>query len=112
MRPFTRMTSIGEPYSCDSTGFVMTSSTVPSAARPLPRYSTRSSEFRSGLSSCAENSTVMFDFPLHAPHEIDDARLMTRIEADQRFVEQQQLRIAEQALREQQALPLAARQLR
>ena len=52
------------------------------------------------------------EFPLHAPHEFDDARLMMRIEADQRFVEQQQLGIAEQTLREQQALALAARQFR
>ena len=52
------------------------------------------------------------ELALHVAHEFDDAALVVRVEADQRFVEQQQLRIAEQALREQQALPFAARQLR
>ena len=37
---------------------------------------------------------------------------MVRIEADQRLVEQQQPRAAEQRLGQQQPLPLAARQLR
>ena len=36
------------------------------------------------------------------------ARLMMRIEADQRFVQQQQARAAQQGLRQQQALALAA----
>lgn len=44
---------------------------------------------------------------LHAPHEFDHARLMPRIETDERFVQQQQARIAEQTLREQQPLTLA-----
>ena len=51
------------------------------------------------------------EFTLHAAHEIDHAGLMTRIEADQGFIEEQEFRVAEQALREQQTLPFAARQL-
>src|SRR5581483_3783806 len=43
--------------------------------------------------------------------ELDDGRLMRRIEADERLVEEQQRRASEQRLRQQQALPLAARQL-
>ncbi|CAM2152069.1 hypothetical protein PT2222_270105 [Paraburkholderia tropica] len=51
-------------------------------------------------------------FALHAPHEFDHAALMVRVEADERLVEQQQFRVAEQTLREQQALALAAREFR
>ena len=44
-------------------------------------------------------------------HQLDDAALMRRIEADQRLVEQQQLGLADQRLGDEQALALAARQL-
>ena len=41
-------------------------------------------------------------------HQLDNAVLVVRVEAHQRFVEQQQPRPAEQRLRQQQPLPLAA----
>ena len=52
------------------------------------------------------------EFLLQRARQFDDRPLMMRIEADQRFVEQQQARAAEQRLRQQQALTLAARGLR
>ncbi len=45
-----------------------------------------------------------------APRGFDDALLMRRVERDQRLVEQQQARPAEQCLAEQHLLALAARQ--
>ena len=51
-------------------------------------------------------------FLLQRARQFDDRPLMMRIEADQRFVEQQQARAAEQRLGQQQALTLAARGLR
>ena len=47
---------------------------------------------------------------LNLSHQIDDDALMMRIEADQGLVEQQQFRLAEQGLRQQQPLPFAAGQ--
>ena len=44
-----------------------------------------------------------------AAHQLDDRLLMAGVEADQRLVEQQQLRLADQRLRQQQPLALAAR---
>ncbi len=48
------------------------------------------------------------ELALQAAHQIDDALLVARVEADQRLVEQQQAWIAEQCLGEHQALALAA----
>ena len=47
---------------------------------------------------------------LHLAHQVDHDPLMMRVKADQWFVQQQQLRLAEQRLGQQQALALAARQ--
>ena len=62
----------------------------------------------SGFSSCALNSTVMPSSRCSDLTKLDDLLLMVRIEADQRLVEQQQSRSADQRLCQQQALPLAA----
>src|SRR6185312_8624857 len=51
------------------------------------------------------------ELALNAAHELDDAALVVGVEADQRLIEQQQPRPAEQSLREQQALALPAREL-
>ena len=109
MRPLTRTTSMSEPYRRDSTGPVITSSTVPSAAWPLPRYSTRSSAPSSGLISCALNSTAMPSSCCSVRVSSTTRLLVMRVEADQRLVQQQQARPAQQGLGQQQALPLAAR---
>ena len=45
---------------------------------------------------------------LQAFDQLDDLLLTARIEADQRFVEEQQFRVADQRLRQQQPLALAA----
>ena len=50
-------------------------------------------------------------FVAQPPRDVDDVLLVGRIERDQRFVEQQQPRPAEQRLAQQQALALAAREL-
>ena len=52
-----------------------------------------------------------FQLLLQPPHELDHAALVMRVEVHQRLVEQQQARPAEQRLRQQQALALAARGL-
>src|ERR1700722_15190298 len=52
------------------------------------------------------------EFLLQRPGQLDHRALMMRIEADQRFIQQQQARAAQQGLRQQQTLPLAAGGLR
>ena len=49
--------------------------------------------------------------PLQLAHELHHALLMRRVETDERLVEEQQARLAEQRLREQQSLALPAREL-
>src|SRR5579872_2467520 len=47
-----------------------------------------------------------------APYQLDHCLLVAIVEADQRLVEQEQARLAEQRLRQQQPLPLAAGHIR
>ena len=51
-----------------------------------------------------------FEVIANAPGDFDDAPLMRRIERDQRLVEHQQARLADERLAEQHELALAARQ--
>ena len=52
---------------------------------------------------------MIFALAADLAHHVDDDFLVACVEADQRLVEQQQLRLADQRLRQQQPLPLAAR---
>ena len=94
-----------------STSERTTSSAVPLAARPSARYTTRSITGSSGFISWAEISTAIRCSRAIRASSADDLLGAAQIEVRQRLVEQQQLRAADQRVRDQDPLLLAARQL-